>query len=211
MRNSARIVVMVALFMLPIAGATQEEPTVADMTSETPSAERLIKALTPDEGPPPDLQTMGLTSRGIGVVEQPRCEYYREAQTRGIAIQPVAEIVAMEVLFAFDSAELSQEASQTLENLALALASGELELCCFLIEGHTDGVGSDAYNLDLLTQRAKTVASYLSERGGVQMGRLLTAGRGESRPIADNATEQGRKKYRRVQVVNLGYFKANAL
>jgi len=200
---------MVVLLMLPMAGATQEKPTVADMTEETPSAERLIEALTPDEGPPPGLQAMGLTTRGIGVVEQPRCGYYRNAQTRGIAIQPVAEIVAMEVLFAFDSAELSQEASETLDNLASALASGDLQLCCFMIEGHTDAVGSDAYNLDLSTRRAKTAARYLSERGGIDMGRLLTVGRGESRPIADNRTDQGRGKNRRVQVVNLGYFKAN--
>lgn len=63
--------------------------------------------------------------------------------------------------------------------------------------GHTDSTGSDTYNQSLSERRAKTVARYL-EGKGIAVGRLTTSGAGESKPIADNATKEGRAKNRRV-------------
>jgi outer membrane protein OmpA-like peptidoglycan-associated protein len=69
-----------------------------------------------------------------------------------------------------------------------------------LIEGHTDSLGTDAYNLGLSERRAKSVYDYLVSRG-VSPGRLQSLGKGESQPIADNSTEAGRQQNRRVMLI----------
>ena len=77
---------------------------------------------------------------------------------------------------------------------------GDVPFATALIEGHTDSVGSDAYNLKLSDRRAKSVYDYLTSRG-VDPGRLSSIGKGESAPIADNETEEGRQQNRRVMLI----------
>lgn len=67
------------------------------------------------------------------------------------------------------------------------------------VYGHTDSTGSDAYNQTLSENRARTVASYLSMQG-VNSARIRSQGYGETMPVADNATEEGRRKNRRVEI-----------
>jgi len=67
------------------------------------------------------------------------------------------------------------------------------------IEGHTDNIGSDQYNSDLSLRRAEAVKQYLIEKGGIDPGRLLTEGKGESAPIDTNDTEVGRGRNRRIE------------
>jgi outer membrane protein OmpA-like peptidoglycan-associated protein len=69
-----------------------------------------------------------------------------------------------------------------------------------VIEGHTDATGSDAHNQTLSQQRAESVKAYLV-KAGVDGGRLKPTGFGESKPVADNATELGRAQNRRVELV----------
>ena len=69
-----------------------------------------------------------------------------------------------------------------------------------LVEGHTDSVGTDAYNLALSDRRAKSVFDYLTSRG-VDPARLSSIGHGESKPIADNTTAEGRQLNRRVMLI----------
>ena len=87
--------------------------------------------------------------------------------------------------------------------LAAALASVDLETFEFIIEGHTDDVGSAELNLQLSLNRAETVRSLLAS-SGVPASRLKVAGLGEGSPRGDNATAAGRFKNRRVEVVNSG-------
>jgi outer membrane protein OmpA-like peptidoglycan-associated protein len=68
-----------------------------------------------------------------------------------------------------------------------------------LVEGHTDATNTDAYNLDLSERRARAVVAALVKRGA-DGGRLQAKGFGKSRPVADNATAQGRALNRRVEV-----------
>ncbi|MEP6944839.1 MAG: OmpA family protein [Acidobacteriota bacterium] len=70
----------------------------------------------------------------------------------------------------------------------------------FEIEGHTDSVANDAYNQTLSQRRADSVRVYLI-KAGVSRDRLTAAGFGETKPIADNATEIGRAQNRRVELV----------
>jgi outer membrane protein OmpA-like peptidoglycan-associated protein len=68
------------------------------------------------------------------------------------------------------------------------------------VEGHTDSVGSDETNLTLSQGRAESVMKYLTDKG-VDASRLEAKGFGESKPLADNKTEEGRAKNRRVEFV----------
>lgn len=67
------------------------------------------------------------------------------------------------------------------------------------VYGHTDSTGSDSYNMDLSKRRADAVARYLISQG-VNSARIQTQGMGESYPIADNTTEEGRALNRRVEI-----------
>ncbi len=71
-----------------------------------------------------------------------------------------------------------------------------------LIEGHTDNVGSEEYNIELSLKRANSVADALIERG-IDKNRILTQGLGEAYPVATNKTKEGRQKNRRVEIIVL--------
>jgi len=147
-------------------------------------------------------------TRGLGLVTgKPQCKYYQEQmakKSRGIKLATESDAAALKITFASNSAELTPEASQTLDKLGEALKSHELEGCCFRIEGHTDGKGGDSYNLKLSERRAQSVARYLAEHFDMKE-RAIAVGYGKRQPIADNNSDEGRQKNRRVQVVNLGY------
>lgn len=69
-----------------------------------------------------------------------------------------------------------------------------------VVEGHTDSVGTDAYNQKLSQRRANAVKDYLVNKGGISPARLAAAGYGESKPVTSNATAEGRAKNRRVEL-----------
>ncbi|MCP4660915.1 MAG: OmpA family protein [bacterium] len=174
--------------------AEQEESQIRDLTGQKVTSEVLIDVLTPKK-------RIGRPRSLTG----PKCDFYRQQRSRGIGIQPVADVAAIEILFAFDSAAISPEAAENLDALGQALSSGALASCCFELEGHTDSIDTEEYNLDLSRRRAASVAAYLAEKFRIDRQRLLSVGYGESRPIATNDTDAGRQKNRRVQIANLGY------
>lgn len=101
------------------------------------------------------------------------------------------------ILFPFDSAELLPEARRNLQQLA-----GQLQdeaRTDVMIVGHTDSVGTDAYNQDLSERRARSAAAYLASQG-VPSSRMNPLGRGEREPIESNDTEAGRQQNRRVEI-----------
>jgi outer membrane protein OmpA-like peptidoglycan-associated protein len=101
------------------------------------------------------------------------------------------------ILFDFNSDMLKPAAKSNLDNLAANLASfGDSKL---LFVGHTDSVGTDAYNQGLSERRAIAVSTYLATKG-VPGDRMMAAGRGETEPVQPNSTEAGRAANRRVEV-----------
>ncbi len=68
------------------------------------------------------------------------------------------------------------------------------------VEGHTDSIGTDAYNQALSERRANSVRDYMVGRG-IAVGRLNSVGRGETRPVASNSTADGRAQNRRVEII----------
>jgi OOP family OmpA-OmpF porin len=126
------------------------------------------------------------------------------AVPRGTRINPTAPPqVRLPIYFEFDSASPTPEARALLEQVGAALQSSDLESFHFLVEGHTDDLGSEDYNEHLSIERAKAVAAYL-EAKGVPQARLRPSGKGESSPVAPNEGEDGRRRNRRVDFVNLG-------
>jgi len=104
----------------------------------------------------------------------------------------------LKLLFDFDSAELRPESLTELERVVTFM--NDVPFATALIEGHTDSVGSAAYNLKLSDRRAKAVYDYLTSRG-VDPARLSSIGKGLTAPIADNATAEGRQLNRRVMLI----------
>ena len=101
------------------------------------------------------------------------------------------------ITFAFDRYDVQPQFRPTLDRVAEVL--GDYPQTMIDIYGHTDSVGSDAYNQTLSENRARAVADYLSMQG-VNKVRMATLGYGETQPIADNGTESGRAANRRVEI-----------
>lgn len=119
----------------------------------------------------------------------------------GATIQRVGEGItvtfASGLLFDLNSDQISANAGSNLHNLASSL--GRFPNTDILIVGHTDATGTADYNQGLSQRRATSASDYLAN-DGVSAGRLRTAGRGESEPIATNDTEAGRAANRRVEI-----------
>jgi len=128
-------------------------------------------------------------------------------RTRGIktrGLQPGLATIALTVNFAFDSAEIQSQAIPNLQSLGKALQSPQLAPYQIRIEGHTDHIGTAAYNRDLSQRRAESVKQYLTHHFDITPDHLVTAGKGEEEPISDNDSDAGRYKNRRAEFVNLG-------
>lgn len=106
-------------------------------------------------------------------------------------------VILRGVTFDFDKARLTHNAKVILDLVAdTLLAAPEIRV---EIAGHTDSIGSEAYNQKLSERRAKAVYDYLVQRG-IDAGRMTVKGYGESQPIASNETEEGRELNRRVEL-----------
>jgi OOP family OmpA-OmpF porin len=100
------------------------------------------------------------------------------------------------VNFKFNSAKLEPESEKILDQAVGAL--NQASSVNVRVEGHTDSIGSDAYNMKLSQKRADAVKGYLVGKG-IAASRMSTAGRGEGQPVASNDTDQGRYMNRRVE------------
>lgn len=107
-------------------------------------------------------------------------------------------LTVSDVFFEFDKADLKPSAVQELAQVAAFVRDHPDRNV--VIEGHTDSLGTDAYNVDLSQRRAQAVRSFLIAQG-VAPSRLIAQGFGESYPIASNTDEAGRQQNRRVEML----------
>ena len=120
---------------------------------------------------------------------------------------PPAPVAAQKVTYAadaffdFDKSVLKPEGRAKLDDLVGKIQGINLEV--IIAVGHTDSVGSDAYNQRLSVRRAEAVKAYLVTKG-IERNRIYTEGKGKKQPIASNATAEGRAKNRRVEVEVVG-------
>jgi len=176
-----------------VFAATGSAQRVRSLNVNGLTADKLVDVLKP-QGPRP---------RGVGLTP-PKCSHFVKQASRGIELVPKADIAAISVEFATNSAQLRPDAQKTLDTLSQALDSDTLKPCCFEIQGYTDATGGRRLNHQLSQARAVSVVSYLAQHG-IDRERMMPQGFGPDKPIASNATSEGRAKNRRVQVVNLGY------
>src|SRR5690554_5133901 len=130
-------------------------------------------------------------------VEEPAPVVSAPMQEETVAAEAETVRVELEVLFDFDKANVKDGSYSDIENLAEFMKQyPELSTT---VEGHTDSTGPEAYNQQLSERRANAVRQVLVEQYGVESERVNSVGYGESRPIADNSTKEGRALNRRVE------------
>jgi outer membrane protein OmpA-like peptidoglycan-associated protein len=160
----------------------QEEADLTFITPDT-SVDEIVEKLA---SPPAKLQPKGARTKGLWKIEDDPA-----------AQQPVRRVGA-NIEFAYDSDEIAAAWKPVLDKVAAAMQHVELRDCVILVAGHTDSIGSHAYNDDLSKRRAAAVKTYL-QQFGIEDERLLVKGFGKRNPVATNDTAEGRAKNRRVE------------
>jgi outer membrane protein OmpA-like peptidoglycan-associated protein len=171
----------------PDTPARSEEPARAE------EPVRFRGVLRVDRLRPPDQAT-----NAPAAADPPRAE----EPVRPPPSRETPRTVAISVLFEFNSDRLTADAQQQLDAVGEVLKYGANLNDRFRIEGHTDAVGSDAYNQDLSTRRARSVIEYLATRHGIARERLEGRGFGRSQLLLPDRPTDPRN--RRVQVSNVG-------
>ena len=108
---------------------------------------------------------------------------------------------AADAFFDFDKSVLKPAGKAKLDDLVGKVKGINLEV--IIAVGHTDSIGTDAYNQKLSVRRAESVKAYLISKG-IEKNRIYTEGKGEKQPVADNKTKEGRAKNRRVEIEVVG-------
>ncbi len=108
---------------------------------------------------------------------------------------------AADAFFDFNKSVIKPEGKAKLDDLVGKIKGINLEV--IIAVGHTDSVGSDAYNQKLSVNRSEAVKAYLVSMG-IEKNRVYTEGKGEKQPVADNKTAEGRAKNRRVEIEVVG-------
>jgi OmpA-OmpF porin, OOP family len=141
-------------------------------------------------------------AKGIGL------DAKKDAQTANTGVQDLrtkfenrnnyALVDTKSVLFGFNKADLTDEGKATLDEVARVVAGNKNAV--LTLEGYTDSIGDDAYNIILSEKRVKSVVRYLVGEKNYDLNRLFIIGMGNTNPVADNKTADGRKQNRRVTV-----------
>ena len=144
----------------------------------------------------------GLAGGGIGAYQdRQEAALRRNLAGTGVDVVRQGDNITLNmpgnITFAFDSSNLQPQFYPVLDNVASTL--NQYNQTVIEVAGHTDNVGTDAYNQQLSVQRANAVSGYLGSKGVIQQ-RMMVVGAGESRPIASNDTDAGRAQNRRVEI-----------
>ncbi len=134
----------------------------------------------------------------------------RNRKTRSLSLSEREEIaqiastkpkIDLEIRFDYNSADISKDSTQAVQELGKALSQASLKGSTFVVAGHTDAIGGEEYNQGLSERRADTIKRYLTEKYGINGSDLVTVGYGKTKPKDANAPTDPAN--RRVQVVNM--------
>ncbi|HUN44782.1 MAG TPA: OmpA family protein [Acetobacteraceae bacterium] len=200
-------------FIAPIIMVPLVFAAVPAFAQSNPSADQIINSLKPTGNltgggtrgirlAPPSGQTASPQQVMPAATGAPHIATTRPAPAA--AAESAAPSVNLTVDFANGSATLTPKAMATLDQLGRALSSSELASYRFRVEGHTDTVGSQAYNRALSQQRANAVVSYIESKYGVPASRLQAVGMGEKGLLVPTPPQTPEPRNRRVEVINLG-------
>ena len=174
-----------------------------------PSANQILNALQPkpmtrglSAGPQAD---PAVKEKEIGFIAT-----LRNRKTRSLSLgerEEIAEIAStkpkidLDIQFDYNSADIRTSSIPAVQELGKALSDASLKGSTFVVEGHTDAVGSEPYNQDLSERRADTIKRYLTEKYGIAGTDLVTVGYGKTKPKDPSAPMD--PVNRRVEVVNM--------
>jgi outer membrane protein OmpA-like peptidoglycan-associated protein len=192
-----------------IIGAALSMTAGVAFAGDTVSADQILGALKPkpltrglSTGPQVDAATQAKESTFVDTL--------RNRKTRSLSIgerEEIAEIASskpkidLEIHFDYNSADISKESMNSVQELGKALSNASLKGSTFVVAGHTDATGGETYNQDLSERRADTIKKYLTEKYGIAGANLVTVGYGKTKPKDSNAPLD--PVNRRVQVVNM--------
>jgi len=200
---AARHIALLAAALI-VSGAA----TIAPARAEDPSTNQIVKSLQPKV----KFRSFDPNQAAKDAKQADLVHRLQNAKTRQITVEERKQVVEviedndlpaidLEVFFDFDSAEITPEALPILKKLGAALSDEKLKGSVFLVAGHTDAKGSDAYNLALSDSRAKSVAGFLIENFHLDPKQLVALGFGEEK--LKNPENPLAAENRRVQVVNM--------
>jgi outer membrane protein OmpA-like peptidoglycan-associated protein len=173
------------------------------------SADQILNALQPK----PLTRGLSAAPQADPAVEAKQIRFVdtlRNRKTRSLSLgerEEIAEIAStkptidLEIHFDYNSANITRNSMPAVQELGKALSNASMRGSTFVVAGHTDSIGSEAYNQDLSERRADTIKRYLTEKYGINRADLVTVGYGESKPKDPNAPMDPAN--RRVQVVNM--------
>lgn len=212
-----RKLLAVALAALTVSACTTTDPYTGEQkTSNTAKgafggaiAGAIVGALT-NTSKGEEAAKNALIGAGVGALAGGAVGNYMDRQEQklraelegtGVRVQRVGNDIILimpgNVTFASDSADVNAQFYSTLNSVSRVLK--EFNKSILTVSGHTDSTGADQYNFDLSQRRAGSVAQYLIGQG-ITAERFVVRGFGETRPVADNGTAQGRQQNRRVEL-----------
>jgi outer membrane protein OmpA-like peptidoglycan-associated protein len=197
---------------LPLVAAAQQPVAAFDDSLSVDDMVRRLKRPAAAAPAPPFGPSRGIViSDGNGHVDTTplhnRPPLHETKSLQAMERPPADPTLRFNIRFEFGSAKLSREAQSTLSKIAQALASPDLSVDLFTVEGHTDTKGSVDYNQRLSKQRAESVRAFLMQQAGIGPARLEAVGYGPTR-LADPAHPTAAIN-RRVEIHNLGAMGVN--
>src|SRR5260221_2421662 len=210
-RMSGRKCLTAALSMLAIGAALSFGMGKA-VAADDVTADQIVRALAPAKKAP---LTRGLSiapqaDPAAAAAEGRLLQNIRGRATRSLSASEREEISAiakdkpnidLEITFDYNSADISTKSLPSVQALGKALTNPDLKGSTFVVAGHTDAVGSDAFNQDLSERRADSVKRYLVEKYSIPGADLVTVGYGETK--LKDPKNPASEVNRRVQVVNM--------
>jgi outer membrane protein OmpA-like peptidoglycan-associated protein len=195
--------------IMTIGAALSMTAGLALAGENTVSADQILNALKP-KPMTRGLSTGAQADPAATAKEASFVNTLRNRKTRSLSLderQEIAEIAStkpkidLEIHFDYNSADISNGSTQAVQELGKALSDASLKDSTFVVAGHTDAIGGEAYNQDLSERRADTIKRYLVEKYGIVGANLVTVGYGKTKPKDPNAPMDPAN--RRVQVVNM--------
>ncbi len=191
MRGGLFATLLIAAGLLTNWPAQADEPKFTNLMGRVPTSSEIVEGL---------IMPLGLRLEPVAPIRENETADVTSAPEAAPAEPPAT--IALGVRFAFDSANLTPPAREVLTQLGIAMKAPALAGNTFLIEGHTDAVGSDSYNQSLSERRAAAVRDFLTREHSVAANDLVMVGKGETDLLDPAQPASGVN--RRVEVGNLG-------
>jgi outer membrane protein OmpA-like peptidoglycan-associated protein len=203
---------LTAILSIVTIGAALSFAMAPAVAADEVTEDQILRALAPPAKKP---LTRGLSvgppAEPVVSAEEGRfVQKIRGRSTRSLSASEREEIASLakdkpnidlEITFDYNSAEISAKSLASVQALGKALTNPDLKGSTFVVAGHTDAAGSDAYNQDLSERRADSIKRYLTDKFGIAGADLVTVGYGESK--LKDASQPLAGANRRVQVVNM--------